>query len=1266
MATANKYEVVIKARLDDVDLQRQITKIGDDVNKKMATTAGTGTGGGVKLNLDTEHINQQITRWKNRMKNMEILHPAAFNTESVQKIKKELDPLIEAFDGTSKAAYKVGTVFTTMDTAVKQASSSFQQLQKDGQGVVKDLTVAFRKVVQWGLVTGVIYGTMRALKEGIQYVKDLNKEMTNIQIVTGMNSRQIKSLIVDYNDLAQQMGATTLEVARGSLEWFRQGKTAQEAVELTKASIIMSKLGNVEAAQSTEYLTSTLNGFKLEAEDATMVIDKLVALDNDYATSVAEIAEALQKSSNSAQQAGVSFDELASYITVISSITRQSGESIGTSLRTMFARMQNIKLGKMFEDEATNINDVEKALSLVDITLRETSDTFRPMGDVLNEISSKWSTLSDTEQSALATTIAGVRQRENFLVLMNNYNEVLIAQATELNSAGLALQRYEIYLGSIEATANKNAVALEKMWQATISSGLVKWSINATTGIYNLIAAVGGLIPVLGVLTALLATIPKTVAVSQLGGLVGLLTKGKALGAALLNPYAAIIVAITAAVGALIYFSGSLDRAIQKNVDSINEVNSSISATESTISGLSGIIKRVNEISDEFENLRNNTNRNNEEQQRFYDLQNELKALMPNISGIYDEQGNFILTAGVNLTELNKQRMIEIQLAKDQLALDRKRQAELAIESYDLATQKKEQVTTEIFRTETSLGHLPMDREIGESNLKDLRAQLQEQQDIKTETIQMLTELYMMAQAEGEKASSAFRQMIIDSGEDGKSLLTEVLSYANDLASATANIGEEMERAQSPEVLLAQIDTVYQNATAIRDLINSYDALNGVTASQVQILQEMFPFTYQEALMVDQNTGLIYLNIEALKNLVIQKGIAAQRAAETAIAIDGENLALLNMLSLAKTTTKQISSPSFWVPKATSGVNTLREAQDKYTESLRETLKVIQRKKKAEKDALQEQLDGYKKIIDAKKKILDQIQEEESYQNELTDKNRELSDIDNELLQIQFDNSDEAKKRRLELEDEKAKKIIEIDEFQTDRSVELQKDALDQEYEDYKENIEKKIKAIDDYLEKVTIHYDNLITESQRAASAIGNSISNGYNTATNAVNNFTAATARAIEAQRQLLLEQSGAFTMKEDHKSNYEVFYDGSSLRYRSKVTGQYASETYYKMLPKYHEGGIVGGGSSGKENEILATLMKNEIVVTENQAYNFIRNTLPGLLALANASGETNVPVSIIIEGNVDKNVMPELKENITKAVYQAITKRGVSRNVSDFSL
>lgn len=193
---------------------------------------------------------------------------------------------------------------------------------------------ALRQTIEYAASVGLVYGALNQLKEGVQYLTELDKEMTNIQLLQADGAKtdeQIGELSLRYNELARSLGATTIEVAKGSTEWLRQGKTIEETSELLEASMMLSKLGNMESAQSTEYLTSILNGFKLEAKDTQDVISKLIALDNAFATSTAEIASAMQRSSVSAQQAGVSMEELASMITVVSDVSRRAPESIGES-----------------------------------------------------------------------------------------------------------------------------------------------------------------------------------------------------------------------------------------------------------------------------------------------------------------------------------------------------------------------------------------------------------------------------------------------------------------------------------------------------------------------------------------------------------------------------------------------------------------------------------------------------------------------------------------------------------------------------------------------------------------------------------------------------------------------------------------------------------------------------------------------------------------------------------------------------------------------
>lgn len=217
-------------------------------------------------------------------------------------------------------------------------NSAIQAGGKNTQGWTQEIGIAIKRTIEWAMSVGLVYGALNELKTGIQYITDLNKELTNIAVVTGMNKSEVDSLGSTYNKLAQDMKVTTLAVSSASLEYYRQGKTIAETQELVKSSLMMSQLGNIESGQATEYMTSVLNGFRKDASESVDVVDKLVAVDNAAATSVSELATALARSSSSAQLAGVSYEQLVSYVGTISSVTRKSAESIGESFLNFWRR----------------------------------------------------------------------------------------------------------------------------------------------------------------------------------------------------------------------------------------------------------------------------------------------------------------------------------------------------------------------------------------------------------------------------------------------------------------------------------------------------------------------------------------------------------------------------------------------------------------------------------------------------------------------------------------------------------------------------------------------------------------------------------------------------------------------------------------------------------------------------------------------------------------------------------------------------------------
>lgn len=53
------------------------------------------------------------------------------------------------------------------------------------------------------------------------------------------------------------------------------------------------------------------------------------------------------------------------------------------------------------------LNDVEKTLNRLGISLRNTAGEFRDVGDVLDEVAGRWDELNSVQKAQLSTSFAG-------------------------------------------------------------------------------------------------------------------------------------------------------------------------------------------------------------------------------------------------------------------------------------------------------------------------------------------------------------------------------------------------------------------------------------------------------------------------------------------------------------------------------------------------------------------------------------------------------------------------------------------------------------------------------------------------------------------------------------------------------------------------------------------------------------------------------------------------------------------------------------------
>jgi len=330
-----------------------------------------------------------------------------------------------------------------------------------------------------------------AAKDAVTAVKDIDGAITDLRIATGDSYKNVQNLIKGYNQLGQAMGATTTEVTDSADAWLRQGNSVKETNTLIRDSMILSKVGQIDSADATKYLTSAMKGYGVAVEEVLGIVDKLTAVDLVSATDAGGLAEAMSRTAETADMAGVSMDKLLGYLATVGETTQKSMSSIGESFKTIFTRMADIKADKLElidEDGTTEtLSQVETVLNNLGIKLRNSDNEFRNFGDVLDEVASGWENYSSVQQAAISKAFAGTRQSENFKVLMENYDVARQYMETAANSAGTAEQKFGAYLDSIEAKTKSLQAAFESLSVNTFSTEMLGGIIEASTAVIKFI-----------------------------------------------------------------------------------------------------------------------------------------------------------------------------------------------------------------------------------------------------------------------------------------------------------------------------------------------------------------------------------------------------------------------------------------------------------------------------------------------------------------------------------------------------------------------------------------------------------------------------------------------------------------------------------------------------------------------------------------------------------------------------------------------------------
>lgn len=382
--------------------------------------------------------------------------------------------------------------FMSFANAVAQSEAPLKRVN----ATLANMATTLKNTLKWELSSTVIHGLESALSGAVSYVKDLNTSLTNIRIVTGQSANDMAKFALEANRAAKELSTTTKSYADASLIYYQQGDSAEQAAK--KAAITIKAANssfNTSAAEMSEYLTAVWNSYRVGANELERYVDIMAALGAKTATSLEEIATSMQKVAATANTVGVSMEQVSSIISTVSSVTRESAESIGTSYKTIFARIGDLKLGETLDDGVT-LGSVSKQLQAIGVSILDANGNMREMGDIITDLGNRWQTMSQAQKTATAQVVAGKRQYTQLMALFENWDMYNQNMNIATNADGALQEMADVYAESWEAASARVKASMESLYSSLINDKAIIQFTNFISkivdGISSFVSTLGG------------------------------------------------------------------------------------------------------------------------------------------------------------------------------------------------------------------------------------------------------------------------------------------------------------------------------------------------------------------------------------------------------------------------------------------------------------------------------------------------------------------------------------------------------------------------------------------------------------------------------------------------------------------------------------------------------------------------------------------------------------------------------------------------------
>ena len=264
-----------------------------------------------------------------------------------------------------------------LNASAKKIELALGRITGQASEFQKSLDASTARVFAFGATTAVLNGVNQAFKKLVSTTIEVQKRLVEINSIFQANEKVFNQFRNAIFQVAKETGQAFNTVSEGAAELARQGLSAEETAKRLKASLVLTRISGLDAEKSVKALTAAINGFASAGLSANQIVNKLVAVDTAFAVSAQDLAEAFSRAGSTAEDAGVSFDQLLGLVTAVEQKTARGGAVIGNAFKSIFTRLSRGDTIESLKELGVQIdasqNGVQK-LSALSAALENISD----------------------------------------------------------------------------------------------------------------------------------------------------------------------------------------------------------------------------------------------------------------------------------------------------------------------------------------------------------------------------------------------------------------------------------------------------------------------------------------------------------------------------------------------------------------------------------------------------------------------------------------------------------------------------------------------------------------------------------------------------------------------------------------------------------------------------------------------------------------------------------------------------------------------------